>query len=87
MVFFFLQGTLPTVPGGGPPPSLTPPPSTCDPETQFACRMTSSATSSSCIPVEKLCDFRNDCYDKSDESNCGKQILNQFLGLYNIILP
>jgi len=26
-----------------------------------------------CIPIESRCDVKQDCYDESDELNCGKK--------------
>ena len=34
--------------------------------TQFSC------ASGICIPLNKRCDFKNDCPDKSDEAKCNK---------------
>ncbi|XP_040066430.1 MAM and LDL-receptor class A domain-containing protein 2 [Ixodes scapularis] len=55
------HGVLP-----GPPstPAPTKPP-TC-PSDQFTC-----GTSETCIPANKVCDFKEDCMDGSDEKNCG----------------
>uniref|UniRef100_A0A090XCS1 Putative mam domain protein n=1 Tax=Ixodes ricinus TaxID=34613 RepID=A0A090XCS1_IXORI len=55
------HGALPDPPST---PAPTKPP-TC-PSDQFNC-----ATSETCIPVSKVCDFKEDCMDGSDEKNCG----------------
>lgn len=44
----------------------TVPPHIC-PDGEFAC-----GTHWTCVPMSKVCDFRYDCSDGSDEMNCGK---------------
>lgn len=50
---------------------MTPPPQ-CDETTQFSCRSNTGSYRQSCIDLEKVCDFRYDCTDKSDESGCSR---------------
>uniref|UniRef100_H2XUP0 MAM domain-containing protein n=1 Tax=Ciona intestinalis TaxID=7719 RepID=H2XUP0_CIOIN len=61
-----LPGVLPTLPNGG-TPSEPNPPSSCDESIEFSCRINSGAN---CVSLDKVCDFRSDCQDGSDESTC-----------------
>jgi len=40
--------------------------SECDPGTEFTC------SNSRCIPRQRRCDSINDCWDRSDEQQCGR---------------
>ncbi|XP_040066433.1 MAM and LDL-receptor class A domain-containing protein 2 isoform X1 [Ixodes scapularis] len=46
------------------PSAVTASPHSCD-ANQFAC-----VSDGSCLPLDRVCDFRNDCADASDESGC-----------------
>jgi len=52
-----------------PMPSTTIAHGTCAND-QFQC-----VSDMSCISQDKICDFRNDCTDNSDEKNCGKLVV------------
>ena len=39
----------------------------CDQDTEFTCQ-----EDKGCLPVSKRCDGKVDCYDQTDEDNCGK---------------
>lgn len=49
-------------------PAPTVPPHSC-PDGQFVCE-----THEECVPLRKVCDFRSDCSDGSDETNCVKEL-------------
>lgn len=66
-VFCCVQGELPALIG----PAVTKPattvlPHSC-PEGQFVC-----GTHGECVPLSQVCDFKNDCSDGADETNCGR---------------
>nr|XP_039270832.1 MAM and LDL-receptor class A domain-containing protein 1-like [Styela clava] len=64
------SATLPAHPGGPEyPPEATPAPA-CDETLHFTCRSSSGSYAENCIDLEKVCDFRTDCADQSDESDC-----------------
>lgn len=81
----FFKGNLPTVStttlGASVPATL--PVNNCT-EKEFVCR-----ASGHCIQMIQKCDFRPDCFDKSDESACGEWIKScsyYLMGLKNIAL-
>ena len=39
----------------------------CDLDTEFTCQ-----DDKNCLPVSKRCDGKPDCFDHTDEYNCGK---------------
>uniref|UniRef100_A0A673AYJ2 MAM and LDL receptor class A domain containing 1 n=1 Tax=Sphaeramia orbicularis TaxID=375764 RepID=A0A673AYJ2_9TELE len=65
------DGELPTA--NSTTPTVTTPPPTVQPHScpdgQFGCE-----THGECIPHSKVCDFRQDCTDGSDEANCVKEL-------------
>lgn len=77
-VFWNISGDLPTVNHTIPavtPPAPTSQPHNC-PEGQFVCK-----AQGECVSGNKVCDFRPDCSDGSDEFGCGKtfrEFLSEF---------
>lgn len=67
--FYLVVGELPTV--NVTPPAVTTAAPTVQPHScpdgEFAC-----VAYGECVPHIKVCDFRQDCSDGSDETNCGK---------------
>lgn len=71
-VFFSVPGELPTANTTTPvvtTPTPTVQPHSC-PDGQFVC-----GAHGECVANSKVCDFRRDCSDGSDELNCGKRFI------------
>ncbi|XP_076802493.1 MAM and LDL-receptor class A domain-containing protein 1-like [Clavelina lepadiformis] len=71
-------GSLPSLIDPEMPPS-PPPQDGCDINFEFSCKAVSSI--SSCIPINKVCDFRYDCADLSDEDDCVASMCDLEAGL------
>ena len=64
-------------------PVTTPPIGPCLPN-QFQCQKYEHHAGLICIPNEKVCNFVNDCDDKSDEAECGTcDFENGMCGFYD----
>lgn len=68
----FVKGELPanTTITAVTTPAPTDRPHSC-PDGEFVC-----GESGECVPTCKVCDFRHDCSDGSDEINCGKMLFS-----------